>query len=84
MPLTSQETRTVARVFTGDVIGPRGENLAVGTQIIRAAADVLAAFIENNAIALNNALPEPFKSLATTAQKRHLFGLVAARLAGLT
>ncbi len=84
MPLTTQETRTTASDFTRNVVGPRGENLAVGCQAIREAADDLAAFIEANAVAINNALPEPFKSIATTAQKRHLFGLVAAKLAGLT
>lgn len=83
MPLTIQETRITASDFTHDVIGPRGENLAVGCQAIRAAAEDLAAFIEDNTVAINNALPEPFKSVATTAQKRHLFGLVAAKLAGL-
>jgi hypothetical protein len=56
---------------------------AVGTQAARAAADATDTWITDNQTSFNTALPEPFKSTATSAQKTLLFCYVAMKRAGL-
>jgi hypothetical protein len=56
-------------------------NLTTGD--IKAAANDLEAFIVSNTTALNNALPVPFRTTATTPQKRLLLALVACEMAGI-
>lgn len=50
---------------------------------LRAALDATDTWIENNQGAFNAALPEPYKTAATAAQKTLLFCYVAMRRAGL-
>lgn len=83
MALTAEQINTITSDFTSEVVGLRGENLATGCQAIRRAAEDLESFIESNVVAINNALPEPFKSVATTPQKRRLLGLVVQEMSGI-
>lgn len=83
MPLNATQTKETMRDFAQEVFVGAGQTANVGTDDIEAAVATIVSFIENNTVAINNALPEPFKGTATTAQKRHLVGLVAAKLAGI-
>ena len=83
MPLDANLTKETVRAFARQVFVESGYTANVGTDDIEAAVRAIVSFIEGNTIAVNNALPEPFKSTATTAQKRHLVGVVAAKLAGI-
>lgn len=49
---------------------------------LRAAVAALDTWLANNQVSANAALPEPFKSGATNAQKFLLLALVAMRRAG--
>ncbi len=49
---------------------------------LRAAIDATDSWIEANQGSLNAALPQPFRSAASTAQKTFLFCYVAMRRAG--
>lgn len=83
MPLDANQTKETMKAFARQVFVESGYTANVDTDAIEAAVTGLATFIEANAVAINNALPEPFKSTATVEQKRHLVGLVAAKLAGI-
>ena len=83
MPLSATQTTETMRVFAEEIFAQAQQTATVDTDAIEAAVAGLVTFIEANTAAINNALPEPFKSLATTEQKRHLVGLVAAKLAGI-
>lgn len=83
MPLDATKTTQTMREFASEVFVRGRQTANVDTDAIEAAVTAIAAFIEANTIPINNALPEPFKSSATTEQKRHLVGLVAAKLAGI-
>ncbi len=84
MPLNATQTTETMRDFAREVFVRADQIANLATNDIETAVTTLVTFIENNAAAIDAALPEPFKSTATAAQKRHLVGLVAARLAGLT
>lgn len=83
MPLDATQTREVVRAFADEVFVRGRRTATVDTDAIEAATDGLVTFIEANAAPINNALPEPFKSVATIEEKRKLVGLVAAKLAGI-
>ena len=83
MPLDANLTKETVRTFARQVFVNSGRTANVNTDDIEAAVRVVVGFIEGHSVAITNALPEPFKSAATTAQKRHLVGLVAAKLAGI-
>ncbi len=83
MPLDSTQTNETMRAFAREVFAEAGQTANVDTNAIEAAVAGVVTFIEANTVAINNILPEPFKSRATDAQKRHLVGLVAAKLAGI-
>ena len=83
MPFNTAQTTETMRNFARQVFGVAGHTANVGTDDIEATVTALVSFIENNSAAIDAALPEPFKSTATAAQKRHLVGLVAAKLAGI-
>lgn len=83
MPLDAGQVDAAKRLFIQDVFTADGQTATVTTEDIEAAITSLVSFVESNAVAINNALPEPFRSAATLQQKRHLFGLVSARLAGI-
>lgn len=46
---------------------------------LRAAVDALDAFLDANASALNNAIPQPARSTLTTPQKARLLAFVALK-----
>lgn len=50
---------------------------------LKAAVDATDSWIDDNQTGYNNALPEPFKSEATQAQKTLLFCAVAAMRVGV-
>lgn len=50
---------------------------------LRAAVDATDTWIDNNASSFNTALPQPFRSSASLAQKTILFCYVAMRRAGI-
>lgn len=83
MPLDANQTREVLQLFTHQVFAQARHKADVNTDDLEVAVAGVVVFIEANTVAINNALPEPFKSVATTQQKRHLVGLVAAKLAGI-
>ncbi len=83
MPLNAAQTTETMRDFARQVFVEAGQTAILGTDAIEDAVAGVVTFIEANTIAINNALPEPFKSTASIEQKRHLVGLVAAKLAGL-
>lgn len=83
MNLNVAKTREVVKAFANEVFVSAGHTATTNTDDISAAVTAIAGFIEGNTGAINNALPVPFKSTATVAQKRHLVGLVAAKLAGI-
>ncbi len=84
MPLNATQTTETMRDFAREVFAQAGRTANVDTDAIEAAVTDLVTFIENNAAAIDAALPEPFKGMASVEQKRHLVGLVAAKLADLT
>ena len=84
MPLNATQTTETMRDFAREVFAQAGRTANVDTDAIEAAVTDLVTFIENNAAAIDAALPEPFKGTASVEQKRHLVGLVAAKLADLT
>ena len=81
MPLDATQTRETMRDFVREVFVQGGQTANLDTDAIEAALSGLVTFIEANTVAINNALPEPFKSAASTELKRRLIGLVAAKLA---
>ena len=83
MAFDATQTKETMRDFARQVFVGAGQTANVGSEDIEAAVTSIVSFIEDNTTAINNVLPEPFKSTATTAQKRHLVGLVAAKLAGI-
>lgn len=83
MPFDATQTKETMRAFAQQVFVGAGQTANVGSDDIEAAVAAIVSFIESNTAAINNALPEPFKSVTTMAQKRHLVGLVAAKLAGI-
>ena len=83
MAFDATQTKDTMRDFARQVFVGAGQTANVGSEDIEAAVTSIVSFIEDNTVAINNVLPEPFKGTATTAQKRHLIGLVAARLAGI-
>ena len=50
---------------------------------VKAAVDAMDDFLEANATAINNAFPQPFRGVASTAQKLTVIAYVAMRRAGL-
>lgn len=81
MPLTTQQRNRIKRQYIRIVFQNATADLT--TTDIEAAADAMEDFIVSNSAAINTALPEPFKSAASTPQKRLLVALVACEIAGL-
>ena len=81
MPINAAQRNETKRAFIQEVFVGAGQTATMNTDDIEAAVIAVVTFIESNTVAINNALPEPFKSRTTAAQKRHLVGLVAAKLA---
>lgn len=50
---------------------------------VQAAIDALDDFLDTNATAINNAIPQPLRGAATTQQKALLISYVCARRAGI-
>lgn len=83
MALTDAEQLKIARQYGRKVFEEAFATANLSTADLKAAANDLEAFIVANATALNNALPVPFRTTASTTQKRLLFGLVAVHLSGI-
>lgn len=81
MPFTAAQKRKIGRQYARHIWRLLTANL--GSDNVEEAADAIEAFLTNNATSLNNALPVPFRTTATTAEKRVLFALVAVEMAGL-
>lgn len=77
MALTTQQRDKVIRELV-DLVGP----IASPRADVQAAVAALDTWIADNATALNAALPQPFRSQATAAQKAALLAFVALRRAG--
>lgn len=57
-----------------------GETTAFTKPDLKAAVDAIDTFLENNAAAINSALPQPFRGNATVEQKAVLLsGVIAMR-----
>ena len=54
----------------------RGDTFGIDKPALLAAVDALDTFLNDNAAAVNNALPEPAKSTLTIPQKAELLSLV--------
>lgn len=72
--------RTWAQAMRDWPIGIGGP--AVTKPELRAAVDAIDDWIEANTASFNAALPQPFRTAATTPQKTFLFCYVAMRRAG--
>lgn len=77
MALTENQRAQVWAIMMEAGLVPAG----VEKSDFRAAVDDIDDFFDNNAIAINNALPNPYKTQASAAQKAALVGLVALRRA---
>ena len=80
MTLSETENNIITREYVQDAFVSPKITANVNTTDIKAAATALDAFITNNFTAINNALPEPFKTLATSQQKLRLFKSVVNQL----
>lgn len=83
MPLDASQIKETMRLYAQQVFVAGHHTANVDTDAIEAAITGLVTFIEANTGAINNALPQPFKSAASTEEKRHLVALVAAKLANI-
>ena len=54
-------------------------SLAMTKQELRAAVDAVDAFLESNAVAINNAIPQPARGVLTIKQKALLLMYVIGR-----
>lgn len=79
--LTNAEREDALREFLRRAFHETGATCNFDTVALRAAVDALDAWIETNGTAVNAALPEPFKSEGTLAQKSVLFSAVALKRA---
>lgn len=83
MALTSAQKLKLGRQWVRQCYLRLAQTAGLTRDDIEAAAADTEAFITNNSTAINNALPLPFRTTATTAQKRVLLALVAVEMAGL-
>lgn len=76
---TTEQDRIAIDYSNAEFVGP---NLPanLNRDDIKAAANALDTFITDNLVAINNALPLPFRTTATQPQKLRLFKFVVARL----
>jgi hypothetical protein len=58
------------------------EDCSITKADLRAAVDALDVFLDNNAAAINSAIPQPARGALTAAQKARLLSLVALRRFG--
>lgn len=83
MPITEDQKNEALREFIKDLYVDLNTTANMTTDDIKAAVTSMVVFIENNAAAINNNIPEPAKSNATNAEKRYILALAAMKLAGL-
>ena len=83
MPITDQEAAEASRELATKIFVELKQTANLTTDDIKAAVNDLVAFIESNAVAINNQIPEPVKSNLTVPQKRYLFALATIKLAGI-
>lgn len=60
----------------------RRESIGLTKADLRAAVNAIDQFLEDNASAINQAIPQPARGALSTAQKAHLLVLVALRRYG--
>jgi len=81
MALTTTEANEISADYCDEVFVQPNATATLTTADVKDAAESLNTFIEASMVALNNALPVPFKTLATTQQKLRLFKHVVVKLA---
>lgn len=83
MALSDSQQLKMARQFARQAFVKPLVSAGLTVTDLKAAANDLEAFIATNSTAINNALPVPFRTTATTPQKRLLLALVACEMAGI-
>ena len=82
--LSIADRMAVWREFMADKRHRRlGDSFAVSKADIRAAVDALDQYLEDNAAAMNQAIPQPARSGLTARQKAMILMAVAARRYGV-
>ena len=81
--MTEQQRVENMREWVKRVFVERGATATLNTEDIKAAVDATDTWIDNNQAPFNTALPEPFKSTATSDQKTLMFVYVAMKRSGL-
>lgn len=83
MPISEDQKRQALREFVKSFYVSPNATANLDSEDIKASVGDLVLFIESNAAAINNAIPEPARSKATNQEKRYLLALAAIKLAGL-
>jgi hypothetical protein len=83
MALTSEQRAENAREFVRKAFVESGATATVDHTEVVAAVAAMDDWIEANGAAINAALPLPFRTTATAAQKTLLFCFVALKRAGM-
>jgi hypothetical protein len=83
MPLTDAKKIDIEHKFRRISAGNNIDVSAVSSADRRAAAEAMRTQLEASVEAINAALPEPFQSAATSAEKNLLLALVAMDFAGI-
>lgn len=81
--LTEPERVHAAREWIRHAFEKLGGTASLTTADVKAALDAADNWADANATAYNNALPLPFRTTATTAQKALLLAYVCMKRAGL-
>ena len=77
--LTNEQRQEVADEFMALISRKRQPFGAVAKADIRAAVNALDGWYNANAAAINSALPEPFKTEASTPHKAHMNNLLLTK-----
>jgi hypothetical protein len=81
--MTDSDRVDAMKKFVQKTFVEMNNSAKVSTVDVKAAVDATDAWIDANQGAYNAALPAPFSTQATTAQKTILFAYVALKRAGL-
>jgi hypothetical protein len=80
MVLTTEQVNAILKDLVDEI--QLNRPVPVTRPDIKAAANAMETLIINNAAAINNALPDPFKTDANNQEKALLLAFVALKIAG--
>lgn len=83
MPLTDEELTEGMRHWVRKIFVEMGGTATMTTVDIKVAFAAVDAWVDDNQISYNSALPEPFKSTATAEQKAMLLCFVVMKQTGI-